>query len=275
MSNDNQVGQKGSLVFLKLGGSLITDKHTPRTPKLDIIERISNEIAVSLKENPELRIILGHGSGSFGHYSAKKHGTRNGVRSEEDWLGFTEVWHDASSLNRIVMNSLQDAGVPAICFPPSGNLISQNKEVISWNLAPIISALENDLVPVIYGDVVFDRSLGGTILSTEDLFVYLALNFNPGRILLAGREPGVWEDYPDNKSILAEITPADLASFEKSIKNSGAPDVTGGMESKVKQMIQLAIQRPSVRTLIFSGEKPGLIQSVLAGETSGTVIYSQ
>jgi len=273
MSNDNQVGQNGSLVFLKLGGSLITDKHTPRTPRPDVIDRISNEIAVSLEENPELRMILGHGSGSFGHFSAKKHGTRKGVRSKEDWLGFAEVWHDAASLNRIVVDSLQNAGVPVVCFPPSGSLITRDQDVISWDLSPIISALENELVPVIYGDVIFDQSLGGTILSTEDLFVHLALNFNPGRILLAGKEPGVWEDYPENKSILPEITPAHLASFEKIIESSGAPDVTGGMESKVKQMIQLVIQLPSVRTHIFSGEKPGLIQSVLAGEISGTVIH--
>lgn len=31
-------------------------------------------------------------------------------------------------------------------------------------------AIEHDLVPVVYGDVVFDLELGGTILSTEDLF---------------------------------------------------------------------------------------------------------
>lgn len=272
MSNVNQVGQKGSLVFLKLGGSLITDKHSPRTPRLEVIDRISSEIAVTLKENPELRMILGHGSGSFGHYSAKKHGTRNGVRTKEDWLGFTEVWHDASSLNRIVLNSLQGAGVPAVCFPPSGSLITRDQEVITWDLSPIISALENDLVPVIYGDVVFDQSLGGTILSTEDLFVHLALQFNPGRILLAGREPGVWEDYPDNKSILSEITPADLASFEENIESSGAPDVTGGMKSKVKQMLQLVDLLPSLKTFIFSGEEPNSIKSVLSGESSGTVL---
>jgi isopentenyl phosphate kinase len=262
-----------SLIFLKLGGSLITDKHSPRTPRLDVIDRISTEIAVSLAENPELRIILGHGSGSFGHTSAKKHGTMNGVHTKEEWIGFAEVWQDAASLNQIVVDALLKAKIPAIKFPPSACVSTQDREIVSWNIYPIISALENAIVPVIFGDVVFDRSLGGTILSTEDLFVHLALLFNPGRILLAGIEPGVWEDYPENKSIFSEITPADLASFDEIIKASGAPDVTGGMASKVKQMIQLTVLRPSLKTLIFSGEKPGLIKSVLAGETSGTVIH--
>ena len=274
MSNVNQVGQKGSLIFLKLGGSLITDKFSPRTPRQEIIDRISREITESRKKNPGIKIILGHGSGSYGHTSGKKHGTRNGVQTKDEWIGFAEVWYDAASLNRIMLDTLHNAGLPVVGFPPSASITTRDREIISWDLTPIKSALENDLVPVIHGDVVFDLSLGGTILSTEDLFVHLASQFNPERILLAGREPGVWEDYPDNKSILSEITPVDLASFEEIIESSGAPDVTGGMESKVKQMIQLVIQHPSMRTLIFSGEKPGLIKSVLAGETSGTMIHN-
>ena len=32
------------LVFAKLGGSLITDKHTPRTPRTDTLARLMREI---------------------------------------------------------------------------------------------------------------------------------------------------------------------------------------------------------------------------------------
>ena len=37
---------------------------------------------------------------------------------------------------------------------------------------------------MIYGDVVFDRLLGGTILSTEDLFAHLAAHLQPARLLV-------------------------------------------------------------------------------------------
>ena len=93
----NQSGDQ--LVFLKLGGSLITDKHTPRSARREVINRIAQEITNALQTNPELQIVLGHGSGSFGHTSGKKHGTIDGVDSLEGWLGFAVVWHDASLLN--------------------------------------------------------------------------------------------------------------------------------------------------------------------------------
>ena len=34
------------LVFLKLGGSLITDKNTPRTARIEVIQRIGKEIKI-------------------------------------------------------------------------------------------------------------------------------------------------------------------------------------------------------------------------------------
>ncbi len=108
----------------------------------------------------------------------------------------------------------------------------------------------------------------------EDLFFHLALQFKPERILLAGKDPGVWEDYPDCTSLIKEITPADLPTLQKIIRQSGAPDVTGGMEAKVKKMLQLSDKLPALETVIFSGEDPGRVQSVLGGDTIGTILHS-
>ncbi len=273
MENIGPDHSRDQLVFLKLGGSLITDKHTARSPRREVINRITQEIANSLQKNPRLQIILGHGSGSFGHISGKKHGTLDGVRTAEEWQGFTEVWHDASLLNRIVLDSLIEAGTPALAFPPSAAIITRDRKIITWDLEPLQSALRMGMLPVVYGDVVFDTGRGGTILSTEDLFVHLAIQFKPERILLAGRDPGVWEDYPDCTSLLKEITPADLPSLQKKIRQSGAPDVTGGMEEKVKIMLQLNDKLPTLETIIFSGEDPESIQSILGGDTKGTILH--
>ena len=262
------------LVFLKLGGSLITDKLTSRSPRRNVINRIAREIANSIHNNTRLQIILGHGSGSFGHVSGKKHRTLNGVHTPEEWQGFAEVRYDASLLNRIVLDSLKEAGIPALAFPPSAGVITQERKIITWDLEPLRSALRKGLLPVVYGDVVFDTGRGGTILSTEDLFFHLALQFKPERILLAGKDPGVWEDYPDCTSLLKEITPADLPTLQKIIRQSGAPDVTGGMEAKVKKMLQLSDKLPALETVIFSGEDPGRVQSVLGGDTIGTILHS-
>ena len=54
-----------SLVFLKLGGSLITDKSKPDTPRIAVLERLAKEIRRALTDQPQLSLLIGHGSGSF------------------------------------------------------------------------------------------------------------------------------------------------------------------------------------------------------------------
>ncbi len=260
------------LIFLKLGGSLITDKHRPYTPRLDILRRIAEEIAAARLENPALRLILGHGAGSFGHVPAKRYGTRQGVRTPEEWLGFAEVWKEAATLNRLVVDALLEAKLPLISLPPCAAVTAEDGRVAVWELYPISAALQAGLVPLIFGDVIFDRRRGGTILSTEDLFEYLARQLRPQRILLAGIEEGVWRDFPLCTELVRQITPADIQQRRLQLGGSQAPDVTGGMESKVRQSLTLVQEIPGLEVLIFNGEPPGTIRRALGGEHLGTQI---
>ena len=264
-------------VFLKLGGSLITDKAVPRTPRLEVLRRLAQEIAEARKANPAQPLLIGHGSGSFGHVPARQYGTRQGVRTPEQWRGFAEVWWDASSLNRLVVGALREAGLPVVSLPPSTSVTACDGQVAAWDIAPLQSALAAGLLPVVQGDVIFDTVRGGTILSTEELFAYLARQLHPARLLLAGIEPGVWPIYPprlDEASvgIVPEITPANVAIVLPSLGGSLAADVTGGMASKVGQMLALVEELPGLEVLIFSGLQPGMVPKALLGECEGTKI---
>jgi isopentenyl phosphate kinase len=259
-----------SLSFLKLGGSLITDKYRPHTPRMDVIRRLAGEIAEAKLLQPGQLLLLGHGSGSFGHIPAQRYSTRQGVQTPGQWRGFAEVWQEAAALNRLVMTALHAAGLLGIAFPPSGGLTAHNGRVSAWDLKPLQAALLGGLLPVVYGDVVFDEVLGGTILSTEDLFAYLAVRLKPGRVLLAGREPGVWADFPACTRLVSEITPATLGGL--SLGSSTSTDVTGGMASKVRGILALIAETPGLEALIFSGEEPGNVQRALCGETLGTLL---
>lgn len=274
------------LIFLKLGGSLITDKTQPYTPRLDIIEDVALQISTALKERPNLRLVLGHGSGSFGHVAASEYRTREGVvprasplshrerdKTEENyWKGYAEVWYQASALNRFVMKALNKVSVSSIALPPSANVIASDGEVTIWETTAIRMALAAGLVPVIYGDVVFDEVRGGTILSTEDLFGFLARALNPERILLAGLESAVWEDFPARTQKIETITPQSFKDIKAGVGKADGADVTGGMESKVTQMLQLVQQNSELKIQIFSGADPGNILRALSGETLGTWI---
>jgi isopentenyl phosphate kinase len=273
------------LVFLKLGGSLITDKTQPYTPQLDVIEDAALQISTALQNQPDLRLILGHGSGSFGHVAASEYHTRDGFprpsplrhrerdKTEENyWKGFSEVWYQASALNRFVMKALHKTNVLAVALPPSANVIASDGQVSIWETTSIRMALAAGIVPVIYGDVTFDEIRGGTILSTENLFSHLARALNPERILLAGLESGVWEDFPARTRRIETITPTTFSEISAGVGKADGADVTGGMQDKVTHMLELVKQNPELKVQIFSGGEPGNISRALSGETLGTWI---
>lgn len=265
------------LIFLKLGGSLITDKTRPFTARADVLAALAGQIAQTLRENPGLKLVLGHGSGSFGHTVAKEFHTRDGIKAglgtaAEYWNGFARVWYQASALNRIVIEALITAGVPALTFSPAASVISRHGKVERWDLSPLQSGLDAGLVPVVYGDVIFDDVLGGTILSTEDLFEFLARSMHPRQILLAGLEGAVWADFPQRTVRVEKITPSGFAEIKASVGASHGTDVTGGMESKVRQMLDLVKELPGTTVQIFSAEEPGSLALVLSGGQMGTIL---
>lgn len=259
-----------NLQFLKLGGSLITEKDRPRTARLEMLERLAEEIATARQRLPDLQLVLGHGSGSFGHVPARRYGTRQGVRTAQEWLGFVEVWREAAGLNRLVVDACLALNLPVIGFPPSAGATTRNGQVVSWDLQPLRRALQAGLIPVVFGDVVFDLATGGTILSTEDVFAHLAPELRPRRILLAGREAGVYRDFPVCAEMVEVIHPGNWEELSQAVGGSAAPDVTGGMLAKVAQSLELAQRIPGLEVCIFSGEQPGLVEAALCGAAPGT-----
>lgn len=273
------------LVFLKLGGSLITDKTKPYTPLLDVMDDLSRQIATTLQTQPNLRLVLGHGAGSFGHVAASEYKTRDGYpqasplthrerdQTEENyWKGFAEVWYQAASLNRYMMEALRKAGLKTIALPPSSNVIASDGQVAVWETTPIRMALAVGIVPVIFGDVVFDEIRGGTILSTENLFAYLVKALHPDRVLLAGLEDAVWADFPARTRKIDRITPQSFDDIKHGVGKSAAADVTGGMEAKVKEMLDLVQENSGMKVQIFSGTNSENIMRALKGELLGTEI---
>lgn len=260
------------LVFLKLGGSLITDKNAAHTAHRDVLARLAAEIASALQKDPGLHLVLGHGSGSFGHFAAQKYGTYAGVHSESEWRGFAEVWKEARALNEIVMDTFVQAGLPVMAFPASAIVVTSKRAVLRCETETLQKALQHHLIPVVQGDVVFDTILGGTILSTEDQFFHLAVRLEPQRILLAGVEPGVWSDYPACTTLFDRIRLNDYTKIASALGASAGVDVTGGMAQKVSRMLDVIRATPRLEIRIFSGVESNSIERALLGAESGTLL---
>lgn len=252
-------------VFLKLGGSLITDKATPQTARPAVLARLANEIAVAVSAAPHQPLLIGHGSGSFGHVEARKYNTRAGVHTPAEWHGFAQVADVAGRLNRLVVDALRAARLPIINISPSAVVTATDGQITHMATEPIQQALAHGLIVVVHGDVAFDTVRGGTIVSTEEVFNYLANQLHPQRILLAGIEPGVLTKFPGGQ-LIPTITAANIEKLRPGLRGSAATDVTGGMESKVLTMLAQVQAQPGLSIRIFSGETPGYVTAALLND---------
>jgi len=254
-----------NLIFVKLGGSLITDKSRPYTARYDVIKRLCSEIHEAKKQK-RFSILVGHGGGSFPHVSAKKYETHKGVISEKSWEGFAKVQDDASRLNRIVVSSLIGAGENAISIQPSASCIARNDRITEWYTKTIEVALYRGLIPVPYGDACLDEAKGCCIISTEEILRFLAKKLKPQKIVMAGKTDGVLDS---EGNVIKEITRKNFGEIKKSLLSSdGFADVTGGMVQKVEKAMEMGVD-----VEIINGLKPGILKRSLLGEKGlGTVI---
>ncbi len=262
-----------NLTFLKLGGSVITDKTRPAAAREDVIVRIAREIKSALDANPTQRLVLGHGSGSFGHYAAKK----TGYGDAGNWRAYAETGAVAARLNRLVNDILLAEGVPVVSMQPSASALCRDGELVALAAEPIQRALSHGLVPLVYGDVAFDETRGMAITSTEMLFAYLAPMLKPTRIILAGIVEGVYTADPlqdPSAQLIREITPANYAQIEALLSGSHGVDVTGGMLTKVKTMLALVEREPATTVHLISALDAGSIERALtqSNYSGGTVI---
>lgn len=262
------------LIFLKLGGSLITNKRQAETPRLDVINRLAQEIAAARRANPDMKLLIGNGAGSFGHVPARKYSTRDGVATPEEWFGYAETADAAGRLNRLIVAALLKAGVPAWTVQPSAMLFCADGKISGGSADAIEQAISRGLVPVVHGDVALDSVRGGTIVSTEEVFEWLALQLSSTlsssgdgtkvakkkwrlqKLILAGEVEGIYSADPllePNAELIPSITPKTLSEVVDGLGSSHGVDVTGGMSAKVQQAFEMIAQNPGLEVTICSG----------------------
>lgn len=249
------------VVLLKLGGSLITEKSRRETARPDVIARLAGEIARVAGRIPE-RIVIGHGSGSFGHVAAKEHGIAGGLRSPAQLPGISLTQERAAALHREVMNALAAAGLSPFSIAPSSCFVFKGGRPAELADEPLKLALDNGLLPVVYGDVVMDREQGVAIASTETVLVALASRLQVHRVLWLGETDGV---YDAEGKTLPRLSADQFEEASKAIGSPAGTDVTGGMRHRVETALELA--RLGVRSVLFNGLTPGLLERALLGES--------
>jgi isopentenyl phosphate kinase len=266
-------------ILVKLGGSLLTDKARAETPRLPVIRRLGQEIAraaaaFSNSAGLGVHLIVGHGSGSFGHVAAARYRLAGGITSPDQRPGISLTQERAAALHWQVVSELLAAGALPFSIAPSSTLVTAAGEPATFGDEPLLLALEGGLLPVLYGDVVLDREQGVAICSTERLFTLLARRLPERgiairRALWLGETAGVWDAEGET---IPRLTRADFAKMAGSAIGAAAgTDVTGGMHHRVETALALADL--GITSQILDGREPGILERALAGEAvPGTVI---
>ncbi|HSR42622.1 MAG TPA: isopentenyl phosphate kinase [Longimicrobiales bacterium] len=254
------------MVSLKLGGSLITEKERARTARREVIARLADEIAASREARDEA-ILLGHGSGSYGHPPAARWRLREGLGAEGAVHGVALTQARAAELHGIVLEGLREAGVPAFSVSPSSAAVAEDGRLRSFPAEAVALALDRGLLPVVYGDVVMDRSRGVTICSTEEVLERLSEvlpehGWQVDRALWMGDTEGV---YDGRGRVLPELDAAD--PVPGAVGPARATDVTGGMAHRVEIALRMAAR--GIPSWIGDGLRPGALERALRGDPEG------
>lgn len=265
--------KKRPIILIKLGGSVITNKDIPMSMKNGYLASLVKQVQRAMTETPEKQMIVGHGSGSFGHVPASQYQTIDGFINDESVLGMAIVQDAAAQLNRKVVYEFIKNHVPAVTFAPSNTLVTAGRKEQGNFFKLLETYLEKGLFPVTYGDVLVDTKQGCTIWSTEEVLAHLTERFlTEGYTVEAVVHVTEVAGFLDaSKKVIPEITAHNWPELKKHLGVTKGFDVTGGMGLKIEESLYLA--EKGVKSVILSGIKADNLYNYLVGKTwTGTTI---
>lgn len=262
------------IIFIKLGGSLITEKDQAMKARANIIQTICTMLAEVIKERQDVQFVIGNGAGSFGHYQVIQYNLKEGITRPEQWYGYSVVQDAVAQLNRMVVEILLEKGVAVTTIQPSAIITADDGKPAHKNLQPLYSLIKNDVIPSLYGDIILDTKRGCTIFSTEKLFDIVIDDLQTKgaeveSVIHLTQVSGVLDS---NHEVIPRITKESWPEVQKNISATEGYDITGGMKHKIETALEYA--KKGIKTYVLDGNKPELLRAVLIEkkETECTVI---
>ena len=238
------------MILIKLGGSIITNKEKPLSPRKKTIENLSK----CLKKINEPVIIV-HGGGSYGHYWSVKYDMHTKEKKYSP-KGVSIVKNSMIELNKIILDSLIKNKLNPYCLPPT-DFMSGNKP-ITKKIKEITKIAKSGLIPVTYGDALWFGQNKTYILSGDKIMTHLAKILKPRLCIFALNEDGLYSDLKSKKLIY------ELQGERPSISENKM-DVTGGMTRKVEEASKIA--KMGMNVFFVNGNKPERIVKAVKNKT--------
>ncbi len=243
------------MILIKLGGSIITDKEKPLSPRKKDIENI----AKNLKKINE-PIIIVHGGGSFGHYWSVKYDMHTKPK-KNNMHGVSIVKNSMIDLNKIILDIFVKNKLNPYSLPPT-DFMSGNKPMVK-KVKEIIKIAKSGLIPITYGDALWYGNKKTYILSGDKIMTYLAKILKPRLVIFALNEDGLYSDLKTRK-LIYELKGENPKVSENKM------DVTGGMTRKVEEATVIA--KNGMNVFFVNGNKSErIVKAVKNRKYEGTL----
>lgn len=237
------------MILIKLGGSIITNKHKPLSPRRKTIDNILKEIG-KIKEP----IIIVHGGGSYGHYWSVKYDMHT-KPAKTSPKGVAIVKNSMVELNKIILDSAVKNRINSYCLPPT-DFMNGNKAIKS-KILTINDISKSGLTPITFGDALWFGQKKSYILSGDVIMTTIGKILKPRLSLFVLDVDGVYSDLKTKKLI------HDFKKEKPEIKNNKM-DVTGGMTRKITEANNMA--KAGLKIFFVNGNKPKRITDAVSGK---------
>ena len=167
-------------------------------------------------------------------------------------------------LDGLVLDALLEADLSPVSLPPSALLAMDDGRIASFDWKIFRDYMVMGLTPVTFGDVVRDRTRGLAICSGDVLMLELAKAFRPTRAIFVADVDGLYTADPKRRKdaeLLATISGGALDGIDFTpVRRS---DVTGGIEGKVRRMLEIAAH--AGETIIVNGNVKNRVRDAVRG----------
>ena len=234
------------MILIKLGGSIITNKEKPLSPRKKTI----NKIVQSFKKINESFVVV-HGGGSYGHYWSVKYDMHT-KPAQYDLRGVSIVKNSMIELNKIILDSFLKNKLNPYCLPPT-DFMDSNRPIRN-KITQIGKIANAGLIPITFGDALWHENKKSYILSGDKIMSIIANVLRPRLAIFILNEDGVYSNYK-TKELIEEF------SNQKIKYNKISMDVTGGITRKINEAIK--ISKMGLKVFFVNGNKPNRIENAI------------
>lgn len=239
---------------LKFGGSVLTNKAGFMEADAGNIQSLAKMLGKAWKGGLRSLILI-HGAGSFGHPLVEKYGLHGKISTPAQEEGAEKTHSACVSLCIMLVDALKENGIPAIPLHPYDLGGLKNGRISSFDRARVESTAKGGSLPVLHGDMMRDSELGYSVCSGDQLVSFFGKDAE--RIIFGTNVDGVLDD---KGKLIESINSGNFEETSKHFKKPEYADVTGGMEGKIREILD--IEKPAY---VVNALFPERVEALLGG----------